>query len=102
MGYSAAVAESAATAATAAAPPRTNEEIRIETPCFYQTGIDHWNGALCMPCQRSHRPLTGRSAGSKPHPRILNANHSQYWASLSLIARENKSGHRQNPVATGP
>src|ERR1700758_1240450 len=40
IGYSAAEADSAATAATAAAPPRTKEEIRIETPCFYQTGID--------------------------------------------------------------
>jgi hypothetical protein len=34
--------------------------------------------------------------------KTLNANHSQYWASLSLIARENKYERSQILVATGP
>ncbi|WP_147440676.1 hypothetical protein [Paraburkholderia sp. RAU2J] len=34
--------------------------------------------------------------------KTLNANHSQYWASLSLIARENKYRRSQSLVAKGP
>jgi hypothetical protein len=76
MGYSAAVAETAATAATAITPPRRTEETRIETPCFFGLG----------------RQKPGCERRTPFHSKVLliitnvNATHYQYWME-SIIHR---------------
>src|ERR1044072_873557 len=101
IGYCADVSERAATAATAAAPPRTNEEIRIETPCFYLTGTEPIG--MCVTHALMHRPRPLREAMVRTQMAYtnVNANHSQYWASLSLIARGNKYERTQSLMAAG-
>src|SRR5579864_8364014 len=106
IGYSAADTDSAATAVATAAPPRRKDEIRIETPLFLsaETMKTQTEGRFVRPPFSRNSDAMVKAPIWKSNLKAIenvNANHSQYLASLSSFRVENKCEYLRNLTPHG-